>query len=117
MRGASRVGMLRGVLDETNGRPCDVARRVGLSRECSDWRVFDRGGWGVVAPDAGGLVGLARRLGGRGEPLLGVIESMNGARFVHDALELDGWLAKGSVPDLRSGATRTVLRPARESIV
>ena len=39
--------------------------------------------------DADGLRGLARRVGGR--PVRAVIESMNGARFVHDALEERGW--------------------------
>ena len=31
------------------------------------------------------------RLGAHGEPVLAVIESMNGARYVHDQLELAGW--------------------------
>jgi hypothetical protein len=37
--------------------------------------------------DADGLRGLARRVGGYGLPVRGVIESMTGARFVHDTLE------------------------------
>jgi len=44
-------------------------------------------------PDADGLRHVARHLAerfGEGE-VLGVIESMNGARFVHDTLELAGW--------------------------
>jgi len=44
---------------------------------------------GAVPPDADGLAGLARRLGDA--QVLAVIESMNGARFVHDRLELEGW--------------------------
>jgi transposase len=44
---------------------------------------------GAVPPDADGLAGLVRRLGD-GE-VVAVIESMNGARFVHDRLELEGW--------------------------
>jgi hypothetical protein len=35
------------------------------------------------------LRGLARRLAG--ERVRAVIESMNGARFVHDTLEEQGW--------------------------
>jgi transposase len=42
-------------------------------------------------PDAGGLVGLARRVGRHELPVRGVIESMTGARFVHDRLEELGW--------------------------
>jgi transposase len=41
--------------------------------------------------DADGLRGLARRVGGYGLPVRGVIESMTGARFVHDTLERLGW--------------------------
>jgi transposase len=43
----------------------------------------------AVPPDADGLRGLARRLGPVG--VRGVIESMTGARFVHDTLEQLGW--------------------------
>jgi transposase len=42
-------------------------------------------------PDAGGLRSLARRVGAYREPIRGVIESMTGARFCHDALEEQGW--------------------------
>jgi Transposase len=42
-------------------------------------------------PDADGLVGLARRVGRHELPVRGVIESMTGARFVHDGLEELGW--------------------------
>src|SRR4029450_3022795 len=38
---------------------------------------------------ADGLRGLARRVGGR--RVRAVMESMNGARFVHDTLEEAGW--------------------------
>jgi transposase len=46
-----------------------------------------------VPPDADGLRGLVRRVAhdhGR-QQVLAVIESMTGARFVHDSLELLGW--------------------------
>src|SRR4051812_30267855 len=42
-------------------------------------------------PDADGLLGLARRVGRHERPVRGVIESMTGARFVHDRLERLGW--------------------------
>src|SRR3954449_3608994 len=42
-------------------------------------------------PDSDGLRGLAARAGMWGGPVRGVIESMNGARFVHDRLEEHGW--------------------------
>ena len=41
--------------------------------------------------DADGLVGLARKVGRRGEQVVAAVESMNGARFVHDVLEAEGW--------------------------
>jgi transposase len=43
----------------------------------------------AVPPDADGLRGLAERLAG--SRVRAVIESMNGARFVHDTLEEHGW--------------------------
>ena len=49
---------------------------------------------GAAPPDRDGLAGLAVRLGRYGQPIRGVIESMNGARFVHDQLELRGWAVK-----------------------
>ena len=42
-------------------------------------------------PDADGLAGLARRVGRHELPVRAVIESMTGARFVHDRLERLGW--------------------------
>ena len=46
----------------------------------------------AVPPDLDGLRGLVRRVGlGRGERVRAVIESMTGARFVHDSLEQLGW--------------------------
>ncbi len=46
----------------------------------------------AVPPDLDGLRGLVRRVGlSRGERVRAVIESMTGARFVHDQLEQLGW--------------------------
>ena len=66
---------------------------LDLSRRRLDVCLLDERGRLVAEtaapPDADGLRGLARRL--RGERVRGVIESMNGARFVHDTLEEHGW--------------------------
>ena len=45
----------------------------------------------TAPPDADGVRGLARRVAPFGAPVRGVIESMNGARFVRDTLEEHGW--------------------------
>ena len=46
----------------------------------------------VSAPDADALRSLARRIGeAHREPVCAVIESMTGARLVHDTLEQEGW--------------------------
>jgi transposase len=45
----------------------------------------------AAPPDADGLRGLVRRVASCGQPVRGVIESMTGARFVHDTLEELGW--------------------------
>ncbi len=66
---------------------------LDLSRKRLDWQALDcegeRVGIGAVPPDRDALGGLGQRLGDR--PVLAVIESMSGARFVHDQLELAGW--------------------------
>ena len=66
---------------------------LDLSRKRLDWQALEREGErvgiGAVPPDRGGLAKLAQRLGEA--PVLAVIESMSGARFVHDRLELAGW--------------------------
>ena len=46
----------------------------------------------VAAPDGDALRGFARRIDETfGEPVCAVVESMTGARFVHDTLEQEGW--------------------------
>ena len=66
---------------------------LDLSRKRVDVHVLDEQGQTVwvdaVPPDADGLRGLVRRFAGEG--VRAAIESMNGARFVHDELELAGW--------------------------
>lgn len=65
------------------------------SRKRLDYHLLTEGGETVEAaaapPDADGLRGLADRLALHAEPVHAAIESMNGARFVHDELERHGW--------------------------
>jgi transposase len=68
---------------------------LDLSRKRLDFCVLDDGGAtvdaGAAPPDADGLDTLSERLARHGAPIRAAIESMNGARFVHDQLELHGW--------------------------
>jgi transposase len=68
---------------------------LDLSRKRLDFRLLDQAGEtvevGAVPPDVDGLRGLAGRVGRFAEPVRAAIESMNGARFVHDQLEAAGW--------------------------
>jgi transposase len=68
---------------------------LDLSRHKLDVHVMNEAGEPVqvttAPPDADGLRGLVRQTAGYGEPVAAAIESMNGARFVHDQLELAGW--------------------------
>ena len=73
----------------------DVVRRLDLSRKRLDFHLLDGEGAtverGASPPDADGLQHLSERVARHGEPVSAAIESMNGARFVHDQLELAGW--------------------------
>jgi transposase len=70
---------------------------LDLSRRRLDFCLLDERGErveeGAVAPDADGLQGFARGVERRygPVPVRAAIESMTGARFVHDALERCGW--------------------------
>jgi transposase len=68
---------------------------LDLSRQKVDVHVLDEDGCTVevtaVRPDVPGLRALAGNVLRYGHPILAVIESMGGARFVHDQLELAGW--------------------------
>src|SRR5437667_683544 len=68
---------------------------LDLSRKRLDFCLLDELGEkvevGAAPPDADGLRSLTARVGRFGEPVFAAIESMNGARFVHDRLELAGW--------------------------
>src|SRR6266699_2056531 len=68
---------------------------LDLSRKRLDFHLLDNEGAtvevGAAPPDADGLLGLTQRLARHDQPVRAAIESMNGARFVHDQLELAGW--------------------------
>jgi transposase len=68
---------------------------LDLSRHRLDVHLMNQAGEPVqvttAPPDADGLRGLVRQAARFDEPVLAAIESMNGARFVHDQLELGGW--------------------------
>jgi transposase len=70
---------------------------LDLSRKRLDVCLLAEGGErvevGVALPDAGGLVELVDRVRERfgPRPVRAAVESMNGARFVHDRLERLGW--------------------------
>jgi transposase len=68
---------------------------LDLSRRRLDFHLLDIQGVtvevGSAAPDADGLRGLTRRINRYRQPVHAALESMTGARFVHDQLELAGW--------------------------
>jgi hypothetical protein len=70
---------------------------LDLSRKRLDWYCCRVDGAlvdaGAVPPDRDGLARLARRLGDA--EVVAVVETMHGARFVHDQLELAGWDVRG----------------------
>src|SRR3982750_1590969 len=78
---------------------------LDLSRTRLDAHVMDAMGAPVLvtsaAPDTGGLASLVSRVGEFGQPVTAAIESMTGARFVHDQLELRGW--QGAIADAGKG--------------
>jgi transposase len=78
--GEARVRVARWIgFESTRGRRCLIS---------GDGAIVDE--W-ASPPDADGLRGLARRAGMHAPAVRGVVESMDGARFVHDALEELGW--------------------------
>src|SRR3954447_20910430 len=68
---------------------------LDLSRKRLAFHLLDAEGAtvevGAVAPGADGLRHLTERRDRHSAPVQAAIESMNGARFVHDQLELAGW--------------------------
>src|SRR5918999_5549821 len=78
------------------GRPVAMLYAgLDLSRKRLDFHLLDGEGAtverGATPPDADGLERLSERVARHGAPVRAAIESMNGARFVHDRLELAGW--------------------------
>jgi transposase len=73
--------MLHAGLD-LSGRKVDVCLLSTQGEVVDEW---------ASPPDGDGLRGLAARAAMWGPAVRGVIESMNGARFVHDRLEEHGW--------------------------
>jgi transposase len=73
---------------------------LDLSRTRLDYCVLDEEGdrveVGAAPPDGDGLRGFARAVEVRHglQPVRAAIESMNGARFVHDTLERCGWVVE-----------------------
>src|SRR5262249_53266567 len=92
---------------------------LDLSRKRLDWcccrvdgTVVDAG---AVPPDLDGFARLVHRLGDA--EVVAVVETMNGARFVHDQLELAGWdvriaglSGRGRSPRWRVRATGSMRR-------
>ena len=68
---------------------------LDLSRRRLDFHLLDIQGVtvevGSAAPDADALRGLTRRINRYRQPVHAALESMTGARFVHDQLELAGY--------------------------
>jgi transposase len=64
---------------------------LDLSRQGVDVHVLDEGGRTVevtaATPELVGLRELVARISRHGDEVTAVVESMNGARFVHDQLE------------------------------
>src|SRR2546428_3231009 len=85
--------MLRTSCTRRKEAPAMLCVGLDLSRKRLDWQALDREGErvaiGACPPDRDGLAKLVQRLGDA--PVLAVVESMSGARFVHDQLELAGW--------------------------
>ena len=65
--------------------------------------------------DRDGLHGLARRVAVYGEPVRGVVESMNGARFVHDELVAHGWEVLVADAQRVKGLAPLACRPTRST--
>src|SRR2546426_1823601 len=68
---------------------------LDLSRQRLDVHVVREDGTTVLATavsaDADALRTLAHRVAGEGQDVRATVESMTGARFIHDQLELAGW--------------------------
>jgi hypothetical protein len=88
---------------------------LDLSRHRLDVCLLDAQGSTVqvtaAPPDADGLRGLASQTAAHGQPVRAATESMNGARFVHDQLELAGWQVASPTPRRSRAWRRLPVRP------
>jgi transposase len=99
MKEASLGGTLQRVIEGANSKEAVFMLHAGLdlSRRRLDYCLLDQQGArvevGGVPPDGDGLRGFACGVGDRYGSVVvrAAIESMNGARFVHDTLERCGW--------------------------
>src|SRR5919106_529085 len=99
VRNAMKKGLPRShaprVLERRREAHAMLYAGLDLSRKRLDFHLLDGDGAtvdvGASPPDADGLRGLSERLARHESPIRAAIESMNGARFVHDRLELHGW--------------------------
>src|SRR4029077_6716248 len=86
------VGSLK---EPAPGGPDMLYAGLDLSRQRLDVHVLDEAGRSVevtaVRPDADALRTLAARVLRHGQEVSAAIESLTGARFVHDTLEFHGW--------------------------
>jgi transposase len=88
---------------------------LDLSRKRLDFHLLDAEGGtievGAAASDVDGLHGLTERLDRQGESIRAAIESMNGARFMHDQLERAGWQVEIADAQKVKGWRRWPARP------
>ncbi len=70
----------------------------------------------VCPPDVDGLRALARRIEEvHQEPVCAVVESMTGARLVHDTLEAEGWSVEIADAQKVKGLAPLAVRPTRST--
>ena len=88
---------------------------LDLSRKRLDFHLLDGDGrtvdLGAAPPDVDGLHGLSERLARHGAPVRAASESMKGARFVHDRIELAGWQVEIADAQKVRGRRRSRARP------
>src|SRR5829696_6664882 len=93
---------------------------LDLSRKRLDFHLLDPEGAtvdvGAAPPDADGLRGLSEWLDRHGAPIHAAIESMNGARFVHDRLELAGWQVEIADAQKVKGLAPLAARPTGSTL-
>ena len=92
---------------------------LDLSRKRLDVCVLDVVGERVITttcpPDADGLRHLVEEVRALGSPVTAAIESMNGARYVHDTLELHGWEVEIADAQKVKGVAPWRARPTRST--